>query len=309
MLTIVGQGAIGLLSACQLQHQNMPVQLWCRHSGKLAVHFTDLQGHTAEHRFSTITAADVNTSKVSANLALTRILIPVKAYAVLPLLAQLQPYLSDQAQLIISHNGMPDLTAYQQQLRAEQGLWFLSTNQAALRTANGVQHTGTGLSTLAAINTAAHQQNASQQQALQQLLAMALGPVALTEDILAVLWQKLAINAVINPVTAIRGCRNGDLAAKELAPLLSDVLQEVCQVAAAEGVDLPFANSLSRLYQVIEATKANQSSMLQDIQQQRPTEIEAITGYLLRCAARHQLTLPWNKALLTQVRQLAQVQG
>lgn len=308
-LTIVGQGAIGLLAACQLQRQQLPVQLWLRenqsclrHSDTHNVAFTDVLGNNTSHSFTSVSAA-VFASAPTTPL-ISRIVIPVKAYAVLPCLAQLQPYLSPQAQLIISHNGMPELEAYQHQLQAEQALWFLSTTQAALRSASGVQHTGIGQSTLAAINAAARKQSASQQQALVQLLTTALGPVTLTADILPVLWQKLAINAVINPVTALRGCRNGELASPLLAPLISAVLREVCQVAAAEGMDLPFASSLSRIYQVIEATKANKSSMLQDIQQGRPTEIDAITGYLLRCAARHKLALPHNETLLTQVQQL-----
>ncbi|WP_333607785.1 ketopantoate reductase family protein [Arsukibacterium sp.] len=313
-LTIVGQGAIGLLAACQLQRQRLPVQLWLRHNesnlrqtGKLSVDFTDLSGQSTSHIYTSVNASVFTTAP--ATPLITRIVIPVKAYAVLPCLAELQPYLSSQAQLIISHNGMPELEAYQQQLKAEQALWFLSTTQAALRSASGVQHTGIGQSTLAAINPTARKQSASQQQALLQQLTLALGPVTLTADILPVLWQKLAINAVINPITALHRCRNGELAAPELAPLISALLREVCLVAAAEGMDLTYASNLSRVYQVIEATKANKSSMLQDIEHGRPTEINAITGYLLRCAARHKLTLPHNERLLAQVQQLAQGQS
>lgn len=311
--TIVGQGAIGLLAACQLERQRLPVQLWLRqyesslrHTGTLNVDFADLYGHSTSHSFSSVNASVFISTPATPHI--TKVFIPVKAYAVLPCLAQLQPYLSARAQLIISHNGMPELDVYQQQLKAEQALWFLSTTQAALRSTSGVQHTGNGESRLAAINAAALSQSTSERQALQQLLTSALGPLSLTANILPVLWQKLAINAVINPITAIQGCRNGDLAANELAQLIGDVLQEVCLVAAAEGVNLPFASSLSRIYQVIEATQANQSSMLQDIQHGRPTEIDAITGYLLRCAARHKLALPHNAALLAQVRQLEHAQ-
>ena len=53
---------------------------------------------------------------------------------------------------------------------------------------------------------------------------------------------------------------------------------------------------------MIESTAANISSMLQDIRQQRHTEIDYITGYLLRRARAHGLTLPVNSRLYEQIK-------
>ena len=51
-------------------------------------------------------------------------------------------------------------------------------------------------------------------------------------------------------------------------------------------------------------TGANISSMLQDVRRRQPTEIDFITGYLLKEAHRLGLVCPRNEALLNQVRQL-----
>jgi 2-dehydropantoate 2-reductase len=57
--------------------------------------------------------------------------------------------------------------------------------------------------------------------------------------------------------------------------------------------------------EVITGTADNHSSMLQDVQQGRPTEIDYITGYLLQVAAQYQVAAPLNNDLLEQVKNLA----
>jgi 2-dehydropantoate 2-reductase len=56
------------------------------------------------------------------------------------------------------------------------------------------------------------------------------------------------------------------------------------------------------VYQVIDTTAANHSSMLQDIRTQRHTEIDYITGYVIRRGRKHGLTLPVNSHLFDTVK-------
>src|SRR5690606_32745065 len=72
----------------------------------------------------------------------------------------------------------------------------------------------------------------------------------------------------------------------ELIPLLEAVHKEDAQKILQNG----------RLWQDIEGvcriTSENRSSMLQDIQNNQLTEIEAVTGYFLKEARKYQLALP-----------------
>ncbi len=186
-----------------------------------------------------------------------------------------------------------------------QGLWFLTTTHAALRRADTLTHTGQGQSVLSALNSAA----LPYQAAVQPVMDQALGPLRCVADIQPYLWQKLAINAVINPLTAIYNCPNGELAKTRWQPQIASIVQEVCQVAGRSGCALAFAPTLQSVQQVIARTAQNFSSMQQDIAHQRRTEIDAINGYVVRQAAHYGLAVPHNSQLQQQVLQLQQEAG
>ena len=133
---------------------------------------------------------------------------------------------------------------------------------------------------------------------------IALGPVRLTDNILPFLWHKLAINAVINPLTALYNCNNGELAKVQYQQQINQILDEVCQVAEATGYPLQYAQMLEKVQQVIQSTAANFSSMQQDIIHKRRTEIDAINGYIVTQAARYNIAVPFNTQLMQQVLQL-----
>jgi 2-dehydropantoate 2-reductase len=280
---IVGQGAIGLLAASRLQRSGTKVALWLRQPTRLVQNVAG----------STLTFCP-------ATAPLNAVLVPVKSYAVLDAISSLLPALSADAQLVLSHNGMGTIEQVVPLLQPGQGLWFLTTTHGALKQADTVVHTGQGQSVLAALNPAA----LTQQKAVQQAMEIALGPVTLVDDITPFLWQKLALNAVINPLTALHNCRNGALAQQSFQPRLQAILLEVCQVAQASGIALDFTQTCTRLQQVIKSTAENYSSMQQDIQHQRRTEIAAINGFVVQQAARLNIAVPHNAVLLQQVSQL-----
>lgn len=64
-----------------------------------------------------------------------------------------------------------------------------------------------------------------------------------------------------------------------------------------EGFHTSASSLLDYVYEVIQSTADNTSSMLQDLRNQRHTEIDYITGYLLQRARNHGMTLPANTRL------------
>lgn len=120
------------------------------------------------------------------------------------------------------------------------------------------------------------------------------------------LWRKLAVNCAINPLTAVHQCPNGALAEEPLASQVSELCTEIAALLAARGFPDLGEHLAAEVREVIAATASNRSSMYQDIRAGRASEIDYITGFLLRQAQLLELDLPANRRLFERVRELEQ---
>ena len=116
------------------------------------------------------------------------------------------------------------------------------------------------------------------------------------------LWEKLAVNAGINPVTALTDTDNGAVLAEPATDLARAATRETARVARACDVSLSNREALAALEAVAEATAANTSSMRQDVLADRRTEIDAINGYVVDRAAERGLEVPTNRTLTALIR-------
>lgn len=166
-----------------------------------------------------------------------------------------------------------------------------TTTQGAYLTGDeGVVHAGRGPTFIGDLN--------NQHGALSETLAQTLGEAGFTAtavvDIRQRLWQKLAVNAAINPLVALHGVRNGELRETAYAGRVAAVVMEVAAILQTEGVQPPTGGQgkeawLALVWQVVENTANNKASMLQDVEAKRPTERGAILGPLIESAQRHGL--------------------
>jgi len=124
-----------------------------------------------------------------------------------------------------------------------------------------------------------------------------------TTDVRHRLWQKLAINAAINPVTALARVENGALTQPgDLADVATAAGTETARVARADGVDLSATTVREGIADVVDETARNRSSMHQDVAAGRRTEIEAINGYVVERASAVGESVPVNRTLAALIR-------
>ncbi|AGN01607.1 2-dehydropantoate 2-reductase [Salinarchaeum sp. Harcht-Bsk1] len=116
------------------------------------------------------------------------------------------------------------------------------------------------------------------------------------------LWRKLAVNVGINPTTALARADNGALAEDEIAATARTAARETARVAQASGVDLDEADAAAELDAVVEATADNRSSMLQDVERGRRTEIDQLAGAVVDRAEEHEVSVPVARTLTALVR-------
>jgi 2-dehydropantoate 2-reductase len=121
----------------------------------------------------------------------------------------------------------------------------------------------------------------------------------LTEAMPERLWKKLAVNAGINPTTALAGVSNGALANGPLHDIATEAARETARVARERGIDLTEREAVAALESVVETTADNTSSMAQDLQDGRRTEIDAINGAVVE---RADVPVPVNRTVAALVR-------
>jgi 2-dehydropantoate 2-reductase len=130
---------------------------------------------------------------------------------------------------------------------------------------------------------------------LEAALRSAKFNVQLVEDPESIVWGKLIINAAINPLTALLKVPNGELLERPSARvLLSTLAREAAQAAYAENISLPFDDPVHAAEEVARKTSANHSSMLQDVMRGARTEIDAISGAIVKVAEKHTMSTPAN---------------
>ncbi len=117
------------------------------------------------------------------------------------------------------------------------------------------------------------------------------------------LWMKGIISASINPLTAILGCQNGHLLEDEFALRVSQLAcNEANEVANGIGVRLPPGDPFTKVKDVMRATSQNRSSMLQDLEHGKRTEIDEINGEIIRRATAIDVPVPVNQTLWALVK-------
>jgi len=115
-------------------------------------------------------------------------------------------------------------------------------------------------------------------------------------------WEKVLINVGINALTALTGLKNGELLDyPETVRLMEALVSEAVEVARRKGI-LIKGNPIEKVKEVAELTRENRSSMGQDFDYRRKTEIDAINGAIVREAEQLGISVPFNQAITDLVK-------
>ena len=124
------------------------------------------------------------------------------------------------------------------------------------------------------------------------------------DEVRSVVWNKLLINIGINAITALSGIKNGQILDLEITRELSRAaVEEAMAVARAQDIAIK-EDAVDIVFKVAEATAVNRSSMGQDVDNNRQTEIAAINGFIVSEAQKLGIAAPVNFALTALVKTL-----
>lgn len=290
---IIGTGAIGL----GLAH------LLCEHKCTMLARNHDNHARAA----LSVIEIDHETKMISADVCTltnmtvedwTRVdllILPVKFYHLSTLIEQLRSNLPDTLPLLLLQNGLGGHELLSDAFPNNPIYLGSTTDAIATLKPQKIQIHARGELVIGSLS------RALPSGALREL--MKAHPNAIWEEqIMTYLYRKLAVNAVINPLTAKYQCRNGELSGHlDKVEVLKQEVFTLYQ-ALSLNIELPALNNY--IDSVIALTTNNYSSMYQDVKHRRPTEIDSILGVLLTKAAAHKVPLPLIQSLYDEIKAL-----
>ena len=117
-------------------------------------------------------------------------------------------------------------------------------------------------------------------------------------------WLKTIINSAINPIAALAEVKNGELKRPELYEKIKEICDESEYITEKKGIKLPL-NPWKEINSIIDKTANNKCSMLQDLENNKQTEIEAINGELIRIAKELSINPIHNQQVFSEIEQLS----
>lgn len=306
---VLGGGSMGLLFAASMRiaFPSFPVKLLLRPHHESRIHVDHRRRwidvcltHGGRPRMVPVPAETISTrNKVTS---IRHLLLTTKAQDAVPALKGILDSIDETRIIILCNGAMAVQEEIQEALLAEGkesvSITLASTTHGAYREDSNddlyhVTHAGIGKTFV--------EDDADLAQLWDQSGLFAT--TVASSEMKTILWQKLAANCTINPLTAILDCPNGQLPGEPLfQQMATPILQEIDAVASNER--LGFEKLKSSVDQVIAETLDNKSSMHQDIHHGRPTEIDYLNGYVVKKGNELGIDTPVNMEITERIKQL-----
>lgn len=303
---MAGAGALGSVVGGLLARAGWPVTFFGRRPHMEAVR---TRGLTVDGLFGIHRVQGLECVSERDDLAgpFGAVLLTVKAYDTAAMAAAVAPLLAPDGVLVSLQNGLGNVEAASRVLGNERVLGARVIFGAELVEAGHARVTVYADPVLVGSPDASDRARQAKATTWAARLREAGIPAEATEALVAELWGKVLYNAALNPLGALLGVRYGDLPNDPDTRVVMDaVIDEAFLVAHAEGVALPWADAgayRSTFYgRLVPATAGHRSSMLQDIERGRPTEIDAINGEVAARGAARGIPTPVNATLTRLVR-------
>jgi len=266
---IVGTGALACLFAFRLSAAGYSVSMlgaWREGLAALRMYGVTLVQPDGKQTSYPVQIFDKAEECTKARYAL----VLVKSWQTERAASQLKHCLASDGLALTLQNGLGNYDILVEKLGPDRAAQGTTTTGATLLSSGRVRPGGEGL-----ISLGQH----PRLKPLQKILNRSGFSVEVRQDVDALIWGKLAVNAAINPLTALLQMPNGQVISRPSARQLSaDLAREVAAVAAARGIRLPYTDPVAISEDVAAKTAQNHSSMYQDILRGAPTEIDAICG-------------------------------
>jgi 2-dehydropantoate 2-reductase len=259
-----------------------------------------------------------NRSISSSDAPISNLIVATKATGTVEALKQISHRLNSSSTILFTQNGIGTIDGATSQVFKD-----VHTRPSYLTcvVSHALYSTGTFSSVYAGLGTISigcvHETPYSNPQYLIEKI-VSVPILAATEypqtELLYLQLEKLVMNAMINPLTAILDCKNGELfckgpVMKVMRLLLQEavqVLQSLPEIRDSTEPEIQGCFSIQKLGQkvvdIAQKTAENTSSMLQDVRAGKETEIDYINGWIVEKGKAFGVECDYNAKLLDMVK-------
>ncbi len=299
-IAVVGAGAMGSLFGAMLAEAGNEVWLydvWVEH-----VQTINKDGLSIEREGTARTLSIEATTDPGQIGQAELVIIFVKSTHTASAAETARKLAGSEGAVMTLQNGMGNADILSEFVDPERVLAGTTSHGATMLGPGRIRHAGVGATTIGA--WAETEQGRERARQLSDFFTKIGIESEAVDDVRSVLWNKLLINIGINAITALTAIKNGQLLDLEITRELSRRAVEEAMKIAGELKIVVREDAVENVFKVAGATAVNRSSMGQDVDNKRPTEIGTINGFIVREAKRLGLQAPVNETLTALVETL-----
>ena len=291
-ITVIGPGAIGTLLATLLSNTNVEISLLVKpkhkellQDGKIIL--DNFNGRRLEKKITIVTELDNP----------EWIILAVKSYDVDNLIELLG---NSNASILCCQNGIKTYLQLTKKIGKDRIAYMVTGIGSSKIETGEAEFRGSGFTFIGEASGIASTRLIN----LSTLIRTSGITCEIVNDVLSYVWLKTIINSSINPVAAYAKVINGDLRRPELNKIVRKICIESTKISTEIGINLPL-EPWSEIEKIIRNTAENKCSMLQDLENGRQTEIDAINGEIARIADSNGLDATYNKEYIEKIKSVS----
>ncbi len=305
-ILVFGCGALGSVFAGLLAKYNGDVAVVGRnpHIQKIKEDGLKIFGLWGEHHILNINAYN-SMKEIKKNSKFDIIFLSVKSYDTLYATHQIKDYLADDGFVISIQNGLGNIEIISKIVGKKR--------TAGARVIFGAEIVSSAVAKVTVyaepvmIGKITKNRYNKKLQEIAEILSNCGIPTKFTTTIEEYIWSKTLYNCALNGLSAILNLTYGDLLEQEeTRKLMRKIIEEIFLILKKKNIKLPWKNGndyLKILFgTLIPATYNHRSSMLQDIERGKKTEIDALNGAIVKLGKKGEIPIFYNKYITELVK-------
>lgn len=296
-VAILGAGALGAVYANIFHEAGIPTRLVAKGERYQKLLRDGVYINDSHYQIPTIDAAQPE-NDFTADL----IIVATKYHHLDSALPDLASLVHPNTIFISLLNGLSSEGIIGQKYGTENVLLSIAMNLDARREGNRIFHSRPPLLIFGEAN---NHKPGTNVKAVQNFLTKAGISHQTPEDMLRTMWWKFMVNVGMNQSSAVTGATYGRYKTEPALRWLKEALmREVVAVGQAEGVDLRDEDATS-FYETLDIiAEDGKTSMLQDIEASRKTEVDMFAPVVIALGEKHHIPTPVNQTILSVIRSL-----